>query len=338
MRRTSPARQRLAGAFLAVVMSAGASVCSAQTPDAGSSSAILALMSEVGTERTQVLLVIDPERMRVQPAASSVLSLPLLVGPFVAPRVVSPVRRFTLILVPVGGRWEAIGVTEGDRDLTARFERLHGDAADTAGRHRLYELAPSAPWRVALLDRHRIVEGPETALRAALEPEAPGSTSQGRLFEVAHRLVALPDTRSPATLFYFSPEEDADLVQIISDLDWIWGTGLRAGVAPYQMVLRMLGSMRGARADVWEAGDELAARIVLVAPSGAAAKRSQMALSAGRQLGLVAAAAAVRTGSMRQADAETLAGVLESMRSHVEEECVHVELRMQAADLLGPEN
>jgi len=110
----------------------------------------------------------------------------------------------------------------------------------------------------------------------------------------------------------------ADLVQMIGDLEQIWGDGLDEAVQPYATALSMLGQFHDAVAEIRETQGRLTARLVLLAASESDAKRASNALALASTLGKMVSAGAVRSGQMTAEEASALDAVLGSIQTRVD--------------------
>jgi len=108
------------------------------------------------------------------------------------------------------------------------------------------------------------------------------------------------------------------LLQIITDLEQIWGDGLDEAVQSYATVFSMLGEFRYAVAEIREAQGRLTARLVLLAASESDAKRASNALALASMLGKMVSAGAVRAGQMTAAEASALDAVIGSIQTQVD--------------------
>ena len=280
--------------------------------------------------RARAALVVRPARVAAQPLVSQLLLLPRALQPFrVPPALGERAERITVLQLESVIGWQTMGVTRGVSDLGDEFGRLRGEPAGFAGGREVYRLGSDGSGdRITRLGPAEIAEGTAEALRTGLGVQP---AAAGRRLEVERALRGLPDPGSPAHVVYIAPDGGADLVQTVTEAGAIWNLDLRSLLEPYEAALRMLGTLHGARADLWQDGEALRVRAALVAPNGAAAQRSYLALRAARQLAPLASDAAVKGGSMTRAEATLLTGVLESMQSRVEGDQVHIEV------LLPPE-
>ncbi|HZM15904.1 MAG TPA: hypothetical protein VFE28_07875 [Candidatus Krumholzibacteria bacterium] len=275
-------------------------------------------------------LLVRPDRVEAQPAASLALGLPWLLRSFVSPAALgSRGERFTILVVDAGSAPETVGLARGKEDVREVFARLRGAPAGSIGPHEIYALQQS-PDRIALVGAQEIAEGSTAGLRRLLETVAARPERQA----LEQTLRAQPVPQAAATLLYFSGADEANFVRILRDLDVIW-QGLARVAAPYETALKLLGTMRGCRADVWQEADSVRVQVLLVCPGSLEAKRSLVALRTARQLAPLASDAAVRNGSITPQDAELVESVLGTMRSRAEGEQVHVDLAV-AAELVLP--
>jgi hypothetical protein len=278
--------------------------------------------------RARAALHIFPERVRSQRTADRVFGLEYLLGLYTAPELLGArAERFTLYTVQSARGWTAMGVTRAAVRLAQDFEKMRGTRSGSAGGHALYTYRSAAGGRVALVGHSEIAEGTEEALRLALE--VPGSGAQAKARRALERsLRRMDDPGVAATLVYVAPPDGSTLTEVVTDLGAIWGPHLAKSIEPYEYVLGLLGSMRAARADVWQEKADLGVSIVLVAADAGAAKRSHLALRTARGLAPMVSKAAVSSGSMAQADADALSSVLRSMESRVEDDRIYVTLRV----------
>ncbi len=274
-------------------------------------------------------LVVHPSRLEAQPAAALALGIPWVVRAFQSYAVVAEHgEHFTVLVVGTESAQETVGLASGSGKLGKAFETLRGAPVGKIAGHAVYSMARS-PDRIALVGTQQIFEGSSEALRRALD-HAPADPARR---ELEQSLMAATARPAAATLLVFSAPEETNLVEILHDLDAIW-RGLEKLAAPYQTPMKMLGDLRGARADIWQEADSVHVRALLVSTGELDAKRALVALRTARQLAPLASDAAVRSGSLLKGDAELLRRILESMRSRVEDDQVHVELSIDAASLL----
>ena len=280
--------------------------------------------------RVRATLGVRPGALAKQNLVSQTLLVPRALRPYRVPRAVGPrAESVTVLLLESTTGWQNMGVTRGGADLDADFARLRGDAAGFAGGHEIYRLAGTgedSSGRVMQVDSRQIAEGSEPALRIGLGTQPQPA---GRRLEVERALLGLTDPDSPIQVLYIAPPEGADLVQMVQEAGVIWDLNLEPLVQPYAAALRMLGPMQGARVDVWQEGETLRTRLVLVAPNAPAAQRALIALRTAKQLAPIAAEAAVKSGSMTRADATVLNGVLETMQTSASGDQVEVTADVQ---------
>jgi len=129
-------------------------------------------------------------------------------------------------------------------------------------------------------------------------------------------------------LVYVAPAEGADLYAVMQDLDRVLGTVLAKSLQPYQKAIQMLGTTQGVRLDLREEAAELATTLWMVMPNAMAAQITSVSLDAGRDMARVAAASAVKQGSMTAGDARILDAALETMRTGADGDVVKVQLRV----------
>ena len=274
-------------------------------------------------------LVVHPQRLDAQPAAALALGIPWVVRAFQSYAVVAEHgEHFTVMVVGTEAAHETVGLVRGSTGLGKAFESLRGEPAGSIAGHAVYSMRRS-PDRIVLVGTQQIFEGSSSALRQVLGPVATDPERRG----LEQTLMAVPVRPAAATLLVLSAPEETNLVRIFGDLDAIW-SGLSKLAATYQTPLKMLGDFRGARADIWQQADSVHVRAILVATGGLEAKRALVALRTARQLAPLASDAAVRSGSLTKGDAELVLRTLESMRSRVEDDQVHVDLSIDAASIL----
>ena len=278
--------------------------------------------------RASAALHIYPDRLGSQSTVDRAFGLHDLVGLQAAPaRLGRRTERVTLYTVRTADGWTVLGVTKANMRAAPDFQALRGEPAGSAGGHALYTYRSGAGGRLALVGRDAIAEGTVEALHFGLQ-DAGGDAAAKARAALARELRRGAKGDVAATLVYVARSDGASLVQIVTDLGAIWGPHMVRTIEPYDAVLGLLGSMRGARADVWQAGADLRVRIVLVAEDAGAAKRSHLALRTARGLAPMASKAAVGAGSMSATDAQVLSGVLRSMQSHVDGDRIYVELQI----------
>ena len=322
--RATSAQERARGASASTKHAAAWRVCAAV--------ALFALESQAGETTlpgaARAALVVHPSRLEAQPAAALALGIPWVVRAFQSYAVVAEHgEHFTVLVVGTETAQETVGLARGSSKLGKAFETLRGAPAGNIAGHAVYSM-PRSPDRIALVGSEQIFEGSSEALRRALEP---GPAAPARR-ELEQSLMAAPARPAAATLLVLSAPEETNLVEILHDLDAIW-RGLDKLAAPYRTPMKMVGDLRGARADIWQDADSVHVRALLVSTGDLDAKRALVALRTARQLAPLASDAAVRSGSLTKADAELLRRTLESMRSRVEDDQVHVELSIDAASL-----
>lgn len=284
----------------------------------------------------RIALDVFPERAAQQHVVDRAFGLQYFMDLYAAPQQLGArAERFTLYALRVARGWTYMGVTGAGGRVAADFEELRGSRVGTAGSHDLHTyrrgaVSGGAAARLALIGRRAIAEGTEEALRVGLQVQGSGPDVQARL-QLERGLRALDDPGGAATLVYMAPPEGSTLSEVVADLGALWGSQLTRAVEPYESVLALLGTMRAARADVWQMESDLGVRIVLVAEDAGAAKRAHFTLRTARGLVPMASKAAVRAGSMSAADAEVVADVLQSMQSHVEDDRIHVTLHVPEA-------
>lgn len=295
-----------------------------------------------GDTKSQAVLVLYPKRLLQQRPLADLLDLIRLQRGFPAGmQLVSHSTRQALLFSEPGWWDTATACTAISGGVRLGRDEVVSHAADTP----LYRLDDSATLWAELAPGLVAESRRETALsqhvdawhRASSDREDPSPELSFQLAAglrddaLRRRLVLLSDSGAPGVLYYFAPGGGASLFEAISDLDHIWNLGLSNAVAPYERALGMLGEIRAARAEVWQAGDGFAGRLTLLAPSDAAAKRVQFAFALAQQLGKVVAAAAVQGGSMSPRDGEILGAVLDSMRCEVTDDMVRVDARLDTA-------
>ena len=130
----------------------------------------------------------------------------------------------------------------------------------------------------------------------------------------------LVDLGGPARLFWRAADvaEPATLLQMIGNLEQIWGEGMQAAVSDYAAAFEMLGEFQYATAEIREAQGRLTGRLVLVAASESDAKRASAALTLASSLGRMVSAGAVRSGQMSAEAGAALASVLGSIETRVD--------------------
>lgn len=279
-------------------------------------------------ERARAAVHIFPERVRSQRTTNQVFGLEYMLRLYSAPGLIGArADRFTLYTVQSPGGWTTMGVTSAAVGLAHDFEKLRGTRTGSVGGHALYTYRNGARGRVVLVASNEIAEGTEEALRLGLDGPASGNPAKGRSdLERSLRGLGLEDPGVAARLVYIAPADGSTLMELVTDLVPIWGPHFAKSVEPYETVLGLLGSMRAARADVWQEKLDLAVSIVLVATDAGAAKRSHLALRTARGLAPMVSKAAVSAGSMAQKDADALSSVLGSMESRVEDDRIYVTL------------
>ncbi len=274
-------------------------------------------------------LVVHPQRLNAQPAVALALGIPWVVRAFKSYAVVAERgERFTVLVVGTESAHETVGLARGWSGLGKAFENLRGEPAGSIAGHAVYSM-PRSPDRIALVGTQQIFEGSPAALRRVLDGGPTDPARRG----LEQTLMAVPARPAAATLLYLAAAKETNLVQVLHDLDAIW-SGLAKLAAPYQTPMKMLGDLRGARADVWQQADSVHVRALLVSTGGLEAKRALVALRTARQVAPLASDAAVRSGSLSKGDADLVLRILESMRSRVEDDQLHVELSIDAASLL----
>ena len=305
----------------------------------------LAGMARAEPGDARAIVVLHEKRMRDQPVLRDLLRLAQLrrrcsVNEALRESTVRHALRF----VDAGDWWAHSVALAQVRDGQAKtLELLRGDEIGRVANVSVRRLNPSLAWaRLA----------PDLVLAGAHVPTLERSIARARNLagdanadlrfqqaaglrdtEIVQRLTLLPDPGAPGTLYYLAAADGVLLIDAVADLDRIWGTNLAEVVAPYERALGMLGRVRAARVEVWLDGADVVGRLTWVAPSDAAAQRTQMAFALAKQLGRVAAAAAVQAGSMREADAEILSQVLDSLESQATDDVVRVDARIAAAAL-----
>ena len=90
----------------------------------------------------------------------------------------------------------------------------------------------------------------------------------------------------------------------------------------------MLGITQGIRLDLRQEGAELATSLWMVMPNPMAAQITSVSLDAGRDMARVAAAGAVKQGSMSASDARALEAALQTMQTSADGDVVKVQLRV----------
>lgn len=277
-------------------------------------------------------LVVHLRNCETQPAAVHALVLPWVLRGFQSHEACAEVAEsYTVLAVKAAGERSTIGVAQGPTDLRGPFGALRSRPATSIAGYPAYSLRRS-PLQIVLVDSRKIVEGDPPALGRYLKPaEAP--SHERRL--LASTLRTSPSVPSAATLLYLADEDDAGLVDILADFDAMW-PGLARLSEPYAAPMKLVGSMRGGRADVWQDGDSLRVRILFVSQGSMDAKRSVMALRMARGLAPMASDAAVHAGTLAPGDAQLLTQILESMRMRTDEEKIHVDLAVPTSAVLSP--
>jgi hypothetical protein len=133
-------------------------------------------------------------------------------------------------------------------------------------------------------------------------------------------LQTVVDLGGPGRLFWTAaePEQPQSLLDMLGDLEQIWGEGMQAAVADYATAFGMLGRFRHAAAEVREEKGRLTGRLLLVAASEGDAKRASGALALARALGGMVTATAVQSGGMTPEEAAALDAVLGSIETRVD--------------------
>ena len=137
---------------------------------------------------------------------------------------------------------------------------------------------------------------------------------------VPPELRELVDLGGPARLFWRAAhgDEPATILQMIGDLEQIWGDGMQESVADYAAAFDMLGRFHAATAEIREGQGRLTGRLVLVAASGSEAKRARGALALASSLGRMVSSGAVRSGQMSAEAGAALDEVLGSIETRVD--------------------
>lgn len=281
---------------------------------------------------TRVIFQIDPTTAAAHPRAREALGVDALMAPFAAPRVdAAKLRRVTVAYVSAAGAVAPVAFTQGQSALTGEFARLHGDALDTVAGRKLFKAKAAsggAAGGALVLVEGCIVEGGRTQLHTVLTQSAStaltlageGHAAAGQLFGV--------QSASPVSLVYIAPGEGADLYAVMQDLDRILGADIAKALQPYQKPIQMLGTTEGVRLDMRQEGTELATTLWMVMPNAMAAQITSVSLDAGRDMARVAAAGAVKQGSMSASDARALEAALETMHTAAQGDVVKVSLRV----------
>jgi hypothetical protein len=170
----------------------------------------------------------------------------------------------------------------------------------------------------------------DTAWRHAMQMGAPRPAA----FKTPE-LAELDDLGGQARLFWRAADvtQPATLLEMIGDLEQIWGAGMQAAISDYAAAFEMLGRFHGATAEIREGQGRLMARLVLVAASESAAKRASGALALASALGKLVAGGAVRSGQMTAAAAAALDSVLGSIETRVDGARLTVQLGIDVTTL-----
>jgi hypothetical protein len=307
--------------------------------------AVLSARTDAAPGDSRAILVLSEKRMHDQPVLRDVLGLAQLRQRCsVNEALRESSERHALRFVDASDWWaHSVALAQVRDGQAAALEALRGDEIAKVADVRVRRLNANVAWaRVAsdlvLAGAH--VPTLERSIAGARNHE-PSASADLRFQQAAglresdlvRRLALLPDPGAPGTLYYLAAGDGVLLIDAVADLDKIWGTNLAQVVAPYERALGMLGRVRAARVEIWRDGQDVAGRLTWVAPSDGAAQRTQMAFALAKQLGRLAAAAAVQAGSMGQSDADILGQVLDSLESEATGDIVHVEARIAAAAL-----
>lgn len=284
---------------------------------------------------TRVVFQVDPAGARAQPRAREALGLDALLAPFAAPRLDAvKLHRVTVAYVPSAGTTSPVAFTQGQAALTSEFARLHGNALDPVAGRKLF--APSqggTGTALALVDPACIAEGARTTLHTVLTQSTSASrTLAGEGHEAARQLFGV-QSAAPVSLVYMAPGAGADLYAVLQDLDRILGVEIAKALQPYQKAIQMLGITQGVRLDLRQDGAELATTLWMVMPNRMAAQITSVSLDAGRDMARVAAAGAVKQGSMGASDARALEAALQTMQTGADGDVVKVQLRVPQESL-----
>jgi len=229
--------------------------------------------------------------------------------------------------------------------------QLTADASDSSPRMWL-ELEPARfeaqatvvelLWLDGLERLHAVQKSHATARRSVLFSQS-GAAWQHTTHIKASRpepfqpqeLSELVDLGGPARLFWRAADaaEPATLLQMIGDIEQIWGSGMQEAVGDYSAAFEMLGRFHAATAEIRQGQGRLTGRLVLVASSESEAKRASGALALASTLGRMVSAGAVRGGQMSAAEAGALDAVLGSIETRVDGRRLSVQLGIDVATL-----
>jgi len=279
---------------------------------------------------TRVVFQVDPAGARAQPRAREALGLDALLAPFAAPRLdAAKLHRVIVAYVPSAGTTSPAAFTQGQAALTSEFARLHGAALDPVAGHKIFASSQGgAGAALTLLDPGWIAEGARATLHTVLTQAASAArTLAGEGHDAAHQLFGV-QSAAPVSLVYVAPGDGADLYAVMQDLDRILGIEISKALQPYQKAIQMLGITQGIRLDLRQEGAELATSLWLVMPNPMAAQITSVSLDAGRDMARVAAAGAVKQGSMSASDARALEAALQTMQTSADGDVVKVQLRV----------
>ena len=284
---------------------------------------------------TRLIFQIDPAGAAAQPRARQALGVDALLARFSAPHLAAAkLRRVTVAYVLQAGTPSPVAFTQGQSPFAADFTPLHGDALDTVAGRKLFATSKgSAGAALALVDPGCIAEGARATLSTVLTQSASvARTLGGDGHQAARQLLGEPSA-APVSLLYLAPGDGADLYTVLQDLDRILGGEIAKALQPYQKVIQMLGTTEGVRVDLRQEGAELATTLWMVMPNPMAAQITSVSLDAGRDMARVAAAGAVKQGSMSPGDARALEAALQTMQTGADGDVVKVQLRVPQESL-----
>lgn len=194
----------------------------------------------------------------------------------------------------------------------------------------LQELAPQFPLEGQPADAPR--RGLFEQAEEGWQRRTISRSARPALFEPSE-LRELADLGGPGRLYWRAAGEPRSLLEMIGDLEQIWGGGIQHAVADYATAFDMLGRFHAGVAEIRESQGRLTGRLVLLASSASEAKRARSALQLASTVGRMVAAGAVRTGQMTEAEAGALDAVLASIDTRVDGARLTIHLGIDTAVL-----
>lgn len=271
---------------------------------------------------TLVLVSLDRRLLVHQPEAGVLLRIPELESRFVSSRLgAQPVRRF---YVAFGSEPNPapLALTVGDRPLEPVLARHRGARIGKINNYVLYQ--SSANTVLVNVSDRCVLEGRRDVVAAVVAPRATrwldGMSTDGPVYPLL-----FPQREGwPVSVLYVAPDGGVHLHRILSDIERMLRLGISTSLDAYERPLRLLGDVSALRLDVRQKGRGLVGEFQLAMANRMAAQIASVSLNAGKEMARAGSDAAVRAGTMSEADARILESILDTLEARADGERVHV--------------